>query len=96
TEALRSKATPFAGKIGEAIAQPCLTALDDGTIPDAWGSLSVDDEGTPTQRTVLIEKGVLRTFLSDRVGAAECGVPRSGSARRESYRYAPVSRMRNT
>jgi len=96
TEALRRKATPFAGKIGEAIAQPCLTALDDGTIPDAWGSLAVDDEGTPTQRTVLIEKGVLRTFLSDRVGAAECGVQRSGSARRESYRYAPVSRMRNT
>jgi TldD protein len=96
TEALRRKATPFAGRIGEAIAHPCLTALDDGTIPDAWGSLAVDDEGSPTQKTVLIEKGVLKTFLSDRVGAAECGVPRSGSARRESYRYAPVSRMRNT
>lgn len=96
TEALRRKATPFAGRIGEAIAQPCLTALDDGTIPEAWGSLAVDDEGSPTQKTTLIEKGVLKTFLSDRIGAAECGVPRSGSARRESYRYAPVSRMRNT
>ncbi len=96
TEALRRKATPFAGRIGEAIAQPCLTAVDDGTIPDAWGSLDMDDEGSPTQKTTLIEKGVLRTFLSDRIGAAECGVPRSGSARRESYRYAPVSRMRNT
>ena len=96
TEALRRKATPFAGRIGQPIAQPCLTALDDGTIPEAWGSLAVDDEGSPTQRTVLIENGILKTFLSDRVGAAECGVPRSGSARRESYRYAPVSRMRNT
>lgn len=96
TEALRRKATPFAGRIGEAIAQPCLTALDDGTIPDAWGSLTIDDEGSPTQKTVLIENGILKTFLSDRIGASECGVPRSGSARRESYRYAPVSRMRNT
>ncbi|HQF54552.1 MAG TPA: TldD/PmbA family protein [Fibrobacteria bacterium] len=96
TEALRRKATPFAGRIGEAIAQPCLTAIDDGTIPGAWGSIAVDDEGSPAQRTVLIENGVLRTFLSDRVGAAECGVPRSGSARRENYRYAPVARMRNT
>lgn len=96
TEALRRKATPFAGRIGEAIAQPCLTAIDDGTIPGAWGSIAVDDEGSPTRRTVLIENGVLRAFLSDRVGAAECGVPRSGSARRENYRYAPVARMRNT
>lgn len=96
TEALRRKATPFAGRIGELVAHPCLTAIDDGTIPHAWGSLDFDDEGTPTARTVLIENGVLRTFLSDRIGAAECGVPRSGSARRESYRYAPVARMRNT
>ena len=96
TEALRRKATPFAGRIGELVAHPCLTAIDDGTIPDAWGSLDFDDEGTPTARTVLIEDGVLKTFLADRIGAAECGVPRSGSARRESYRYAPVSRMRNT
>lgn len=96
TEALRRKATPFAGRIGEMVAHPCLTAIDDGTLPNAWGSLEFDDEGTPTMRTTLIENGVLRTFLSDRIGAAECGVPRSGSARRESYRYAPVSRMRNT
>ena len=56
----------------------------------------MDDEGTPVQKTVLIEDGVLQTFMSDRVGAAEVGVPLSGSARRESYKYAPVSRMRNT
>lgn len=96
TESLRRKATPFAGKIGQLVAHSCLTAIDDGTIAKAWGSLDFDDEGSPTQRTVLIEDGVLRTFLSDRIGAAECGLPRSGSARRESYRYAPVSRMRNT
>lgn len=96
TEAVRRKATPFAGRIGELVAHPCLTAIDDGTIPHAWGSLDFDDEGTPTRSTTLIRDGVLETFLSDRIGAAECGVPRSGSARRESYRYAPVSRMRNT
>jgi TldD protein len=96
TEALRRKATPFAGRIGEIVAHPCLTAIDDGTIPQAWGSLDFDDEGTPTQRTTLIERGVLRNFLSDRIGAAECGLPRTGSARRESYRFAPVARMRNT
>lgn len=96
TEALRRKATPFAGKVGQPIAHECVTAIDDGTIPNAWGSLEVDDEGTPTQRTVLIENGILRNWLSDRVGATECDVPLTGSARRESYKYAPVSRMRNT
>lgn len=96
TEAIRHDASPFCGKLGEQIAQPCLTAIDDGTLPGVWGSLAVDDEGTPTEKTVLIENGILKTYMSDRVGAAEVGVPRSGSARRESYQYAPVSRMRNT
>ncbi len=96
TESVRKGASPFGDKIGQPIGQPCLTAIDDGTLPHLWGSLALDDEGMPTQRTTLIEKGVLRTFLSDRVGAAETGVARSGSARRESYKYAPVSRMRNT
>lgn len=96
TEALRRKATPFAGKVDQLVAHPCVTAIDDGTIPHAWGSLEIDDEGTPTRRTTLIENGVLRNYLSDRVGATECGVPLTGSARRESYKYAPVARMRNT
>lgn len=96
TEAIRRNASPFCGKLGEAIAQPCLTAVDDGTLPGVWGSISVDDEGTPTQRTVLIENGVLKSYMSDRIGASEVGVPLTGSARRESYKYAPVSRMRNT
>ena len=96
TESVRRNASPFCGKLGEAIGQPCLTAIDDGTMDGVWGSLKYDDEGSPTQRTVLIENGILKTYMSDRVGAAEVGVPLTGSARRESYKYAPVSRMRNT
>lgn len=96
TESVRRNASPFCGKIGEAIGQPCLTAIDDGTMDGVWGSLKYDDEGMPTQRTTLIENGILKTYMSDRVGAAEVGIARTGSARRESYKYAPVSRMRNT
>ena len=96
TEAVRKNASPFAGKIGQTIAQPILTAIDDGTLEHRWGSLNIDDEGIPAQRTVLIENGVLKTFLADRTGARQVGVPRTGSGRRESYKFAPVSRMRNT
>ena len=96
TESVRRGASPFCGKLGEAIGQPCLTAIDDGTLDGVWGSLKYDDEGTPTERTTLIENGILKTYMSDRVGAAEVGIKRTGSARRESYKYAPVSRMRNT
>lgn len=96
TESVRRNASPFCGKIGEAIGQPCLTAIDDGTMDGVWGSLKYDDEGTPSQRTTLIENGILKTYMSDRVGAAEVGIALTGSARRESYKYAPVSRMRNT
>lgn len=96
TEAIRHNASPFVGKLGKVVAKPCLTAIDDGTIPGSWGSVAVDDEGFPAQRTVLIENGVLKSYLSDMVGAMETGVERTGSGRRESYKYAPVSRMRNT
>ncbi len=96
TEALRKKATPFAGKQGQLIAHPAVTAIDDGTIFGSWGSVAIDDEGMPTEKTVLIENGILKNYISDRVGAMECNVRRTGSARRESYQYAPVSRMRNT
>lgn len=96
TEAIRKKSSPFVDRLGERIAQPCLTAIDDGTIPDSWGSISVDDEGSAPQKTVLIENGILKSYLADRIGAEEVGVPKTGSARRESYMYAPVSRMRNT
>lgn len=96
TEAIRHGASPFCGKLGQVVANPCLTAVDDGTIPGAWGSVAVDDEGMPSERTVLIENGVLKNYMSDMVGAMEVGCARTGSARRESYKYAPVSRMRNT
>ena len=96
TEAIRKNASPFCDKIGMEVGQSILTAIDDGTIPKKWGSCNVDDEGTPTQKTVLIENGILKNYLSDRIGAGQVGIPRSGSARRESYKFAPVSRMRNT
>lgn len=96
TESIRKNASPFVGKVGEKIASDCVTAIDDGTIGNSWGSINVDDEGMPSQKTVLIENGVLKTYMSDRIGAKQCGVARTGSARRQSFRYAPVSRMRNT
>ncbi|HKP95206.1 MAG TPA: TldD/PmbA family protein [Fibrobacteria bacterium] len=96
TEAVRRKATPFAGKIGELIAHPAVTAVDDGTIRNAWGSQNIDDEGNPVQKTTLIKDGKLQAYMSDRVGGKEVGAGITGSSRRESYQYAPVSRMRNT
>ena len=96
TEAIRKNASPFCDKIGERVGRSILNAIDDGTIVNKWGSCNVDDEGTPTQKTVLIENGILKNYLSDRIGAGQVGIPRSGSARRESYKFAPVSRMRNT
>ena len=96
TEAIRKNASPFCDKIGGRVGRSILNAIDDGTIVNKWGSCNVDDEGTPTQKTVLIENGILKNYLSDRIGAGQVGIPRSGSARRESYKFAPVSRMRNT
>jgi len=96
TEAIRKNASPFCEKIGKRVGRSILTAIDDGTIANKWGSCNVDDEGTPTQKTVLIENGILNNYLSDRIGASQVGISRTGSARRESYKFAPVSRMRNT
>lgn len=96
TTSVAKGASIFAGKIGEAIAHPCVTAIDDGTMVGEWGSLAVDDEGHPTQRTVLIENGVLKSYMVDRVGERKTGHARTGSGRRQSYRFAPTSRMRNT
>jgi TldD protein len=96
TTSVEKKASVFWDKMGELIAHPNLTALDDGTIANQWGSLSIDDEGMPTQRTTLIENGVLKRFISDRMGEIKTGHARTGSARRQSYKFAPASRMRNT
>ena len=86
----------FAGKLGQKIAADCVTAIDDGTILNAWGMIHVDDEGTPAQRTVLVENGVLTNYMIDRLGARRMGMPITGSSRRQSYAFAPTSRMRST
>ena len=96
TTSVEKKASVFWDKKGEMIAHECLSAVDDGTIDDLWGSLSLDDEGMPTQKTQLIKNGRLENFLCDRLGEIKTGHPRTGSARRQSYKFAPASRMRNT
>jgi TldD protein len=96
TESIRKKASPFCDKLNQVIAKPCVTAIDEGFIENSWGSITVDDEGHSVEKTVLIENGILKNYLSDKIGAMETGVRRTGSARRESYKYSPVSRMRNT
>lgn len=92
----RKKTSAFAGRIGEKVASELCTVVDDGTIPTRRGSLNVDDEGTPTSRTVLIERGVLRGYLQDRLNARLMGMPLTGNGRRESYAYPPMPRMTNT
>ncbi len=96
TTSVEKKASVFWDKLGEQIAHPSLTAIDDGTIGGEWGSISIDDEGMPTQRTVLIKDGVLKNFISDKLGELKTGHKRTGSGRKQSYKFAPASRMRNT
>lgn len=86
----------FSDRLGEQIASPVVTAIDDGTICGEWGTAAYDDEGTPTQRNVLIENGILKSYLVDRMSGKRLGLPSTGSCRRQSYRFAPVSRMNNT
>ena len=86
----------FAGKLGQKIANEKVTAIDDGTIPNAWGSINIDDEGTPAQRNVLIEKGVLKSYMIDKFNGRRMGMASTGNARRQSYAYTPTSRMTNT
>ncbi len=86
----------FTGKLGQQIANPKVTAIDDGTIPNAWGSFNFDDEGTPSQKNVLIENGVLKTYMIDKFNARRMGMSSTGNARRQSYAYTPTSRMSNT
>jgi TldD protein len=92
----RKKTSAFAGLLGSRIASPGVTVVDDGTLPDRRGSLTVDDEGTPTSRTVLIEDGVLVGFMQDRLNARLMGMRETGNGRRQSYAHAPMPRMTNT
>ncbi len=86
----------FTGKIGQLVASPLVTAIDDGTIKNGWGTTNVDDEGTPTQKNILIENGVLKSYLVDKLNGRRMNIGSTGSSRRQSYRFAPTSRMNNT
>ena len=86
----------FAGKLGQKIANEKVTAIDDGTIANAWGSINIDDEGTPSQKNVLIENGILKSYMIDKFNGRRMGMASTGSSRRQSYRHTPTSRMTNT
>ena len=86
----------FAGKLGQTVAAPCVTAIDDGTLPNEWGSSNLDDEGVPTTRLVLIENGVLKNYMVDRLNGRRMNMAPTGSGRRQDYTFPAVSRMRNT
>ena len=92
----RKGSSAFAGRIGQRVAAPGVTVVDDGTLVDRRGSLNVDDEGNPTQRTVLIEDGILRGYMQDKLNARLMGVAPTGNGRRESYSHLPMPRMTNT
>ncbi|MGH4123307.1 MAG: TldD/PmbA family protein [Clostridium sp.] len=86
----------FAGKLGEKIASDKVTAIDDGIMPNLWGSINIDDEGTPAKRNVLIENGILKGYMIDKLNSRRMNMEITGSSRRESYKFAPTSRMTNT
>jgi TldD protein len=92
----RKGTSAFSGRIGERVGAPGVTVIDDGSIAGRRGSLSIDDEGTPTQENVLIEDGILKGYIQDRLNARLMGVPATGNGRRESYAHAPMPRMTNT
>lgn len=86
----------FANKLGEQIASTKVTAIDDGTVPNAWGSLNIDDEGNKTQKNVLIENGILKGYMIDKLNGRRMNREATGSSRRQGYKYQPTSRMTNT
>ena len=92
----RKGTSAFSGRIGERVAAPGVTVCDDGTLPDRRGSISIDDEGTPSSRTTLIEDGILVGYMQDRQNARLMGVPATGNGRRESFAHTPMPRMTNT
>jgi len=92
----RKKTSAFSGMIGQRVASKGVTVVDDGTLPDRRGSLTIDDEGTPSGYTVLIEDGILKGYMQDRLNARLMGVAPTGNGRRESFAHAPIPRMTNT
>ena len=96
SDSVATGTSQMAGKLGKQIANEKVTAIDDPTIPHAWGSIDVDDEGTPTRPIVLIEKGILKSYMIDRLGGRRMGMASTGSGRRQDFNYEPSSRMTNT
>ncbi|MBN2830065.1 MAG: TldD/PmbA family protein, partial [Candidatus Cloacimonetes bacterium] len=96
TTSVAKNASVFSGKLGQKIAHEAVTAIDDGTMTNLWGSTNIDDEGKPTEKTVLIENGILKSYIVDKLGGLQMDLTPTGSGRRQSYRFAPASRMRNT
>jgi Predicted Zn-dependent proteases and their inactivated homologs len=94
--AIASNSSEFTGRLGEKVASDKVTLVDDGSIPGLYGSAGIDDEGHPTQKNVLIENGVLKGYLCDRLGGCKLNMKSTGSGRRQSYAFAPASRMSNT
>ena len=92
----RKGVSAFSGRLGQPVASELVTVIDDGTMPNRRGSLNVDDEGTPTSRTVLIEKGILCGYMQDRLNSRLSGMQLTGNGRRESFQHAPMPRMTNT
>ena len=92
----RKGTSAFTGLVGKRVASEKCTVVDNGTLPSRRGSLNVDDEGSPTQNTVLIEKGILKQYLSDKLSARLMGIPDTGNGRRESFEHIPMPRMTNT
>lgn len=93
---IAKKASTFTDKMDEVIASPVVNAVDDGTLAGEWGSINIDDEGNKPRRNILIENGVLRSYMVDYLNGLKMGMPSTGNGRRESYRFAPTSRMTNT
>ncbi|MEJ3629484.1 TldD/PmbA family protein [Vibrio vulnificus] len=96
TTSVAKKASVFHDKMGEMIAHSAVSAVDDGTMTNEWGSIHIDDEGMETQRTQLIKDGKLTSFMVDKMGGLKTGYAPTGSGRRQNYKFAPTSRMRNT
>jgi TldD protein len=92
----RKKISTYCTMIGKKVAEPFVTIVDDGTVPNLLGSINVDDEGTPGQKTVLVDKGILTSYIHDKISAKFYNVPPTGNGRRQSYQYYPIPRMRNT
>ncbi len=96
TTSVAEKLSVFSDKMGKQVANSCVNAYDDGTLKGHYGFLNTDDEGQPAQKTTLIEKGILKNYMTDKLGSQKTSYKITGSARRENYKYPPTSRMRNT